>query len=92
MNHNCFNDQEMMDDVLSSQKFITTAYNSNAIEASGPAVKSAMMKLLDEEQTLQHDIFVEMQSRGWYQTEAAPQNKIDQTKSKFSSGCKNCSC
>ena len=92
MNGNCFNDQEMMGDVLSSQKFMVNGYNTNATEASESCVKNTMMSLLDEEQVLQHEIFVEMQSRGWYQTETAPQNKIEETKQKFCNGCSHCSC
>jgi spore coat protein CotF len=90
MNSNCFNDQQMMGDVLSTQKFITNGYNNNAIEASGAEVKNVLLSILDEEQTLQHEIFTEMQGRGWYQTEAAQQAKIQETKSKFQENCHCC--
>ena len=43
------------------------------------------MNLLSEEHQIQHDIFSEMQKRGWYPTQDAPAEKIAQTKMKFSS-------
>lgn len=86
----CFSDREMMNDVLSSQKFITSGYNTTANEAGEPSVKNVMMSILDEEHAIQHDVFCEMQTRGWYQTEAAPQNKVQETKDKFSQNCPSC--
>lgn len=80
-----FGDRERMDDVLSSQKFITEGYNIFANECATPALKSEFMNLLTEEHQIQHEIFTEMQKRGWYQTEQADQNKINQAKQKFQS-------
>jgi spore coat protein CotF len=90
MNTAYFSDKEMITDVLSTQRFITSGYNTTATEASGPKIKSTLVSILEEEQGIGHDIFVEMQNRGWYQTESAPQNKVDQAKEKFSSQCKTC--
>ncbi len=83
MNQPCFTDKEMMNDVLSSQKFMTDGYNSTANEAKESTVRSAFMSILNDEHTIQQDVFNEMEKRGWYQTEQAPQNKIDETKQKF---------
>ncbi len=85
-----FTDKEMIGDVLSSQKFITSGYNTVANEASEPTVKNAFMSILEEEHEIGHDVFMNMKSRGWYETEDAPQNKIDQAKQKFSQNCQNC--
>ena len=43
------------------------------------------MNLLSEEHQIQHDVFSEMQKRGWYPTQDAPEEKIRQAKMKFSS-------
>lgn len=43
------------------------------------------MNLLSEEHQIQHDVFTEMQKRGWYQTQQAPADKAQQAKMKFSS-------
>ena len=84
---NCFDDRAKLDDALSSQKFISDGYNTSANGAAEPMVKNTLMSLLEEEHDIQHDLFLQMQKRGWYQTEPAPQQKIDETKSKFSTCC-----
>ena len=81
--NNCFQDQERITDVLSSQKTITDSYNTFANEASDPVVMNTLMSILKEEHDIQHEVFTEMNKRGWYQTEAAQDNKITQTKQKF---------
>ena len=83
MNTTSFTEQDMMTDVLSTQKFMTAGYNTFAGEASECSVKDAFLSILRDEHDIQHDLFVEMKNRGWYQTENAPQNKIDETKNKF---------
>ncbi len=84
MNQIQFDDKNMMEDVLGSQKFITgDAYNTFANECSDSQLKEAFMNLLEDEHRIQHEIFTEMQKRGWYQTEPATQDKIHQAKQKY---------
>ena len=85
MPDNSFGDREIMYDALSSQKFITGGYNTFANECSCPALKNQFMNILGEEHQIQHDIFSEMEKRGWYATEPADQNKVNQAKQKFQS-------
>ncbi len=82
-----FQDQERITDVLSTQKSATDGYNTFANEASSPEVKNTLMTILNEEHEIQHQVFTEMNKRGWYQTEAAEDNKINQTKQKFAADC-----
>ena len=81
-----FGDREMMEDVLSSQKFVTEGYNTFANECASPAVMSELMNILNEEHQIQHEVFDEMVKRGWYQTEPAPQKKIDLCKQQHAQG------
>ncbi|MEM1485339.1 spore coat protein [Oscillospiraceae bacterium PP1C4] len=85
MNINQFGDREMMEDILSSQKFTTDSYNNFANECASPAVMSELMNILNEEHQIQHEVFSEMTKRGWYPTEPAQQQKVDQCKQKFAS-------
>ena len=82
---NTFQDQQRITDVLSTQKMATDGYNTFANEASDPVVKNTLMSILNEEHDIQHEVFVEMSKRGWYQTEAAEDNKITQAKQKYAS-------
>ena len=78
-----FDDKNMMDDALASQKFITETYNTFANECSDPQLKEQFVNLLEDEHRIQHEVFTEMQKRGWYQTEPAEQDKINQAKQKY---------
>ena len=78
-----FGDREILDDILASQKQMTADYNTAAGEWASGALHSEFMTLLGEEHQIQMEIFQEMQKRGWYPTEQAPQQKIDQTKEQF---------
>lgn len=80
---NCYSDREMINDALSSQKFITDGYNTFANECATPALKTDFMNILSEEHQIQHELFLEMQKRGWYQVEAADEQKIQQAKQKY---------
>lgn len=79
-----FTDQDMMAEALTSQKFITTTYNTFANECASPALKSEFVNILNEEHQIEHEIFTEMQKRGWYQTQPADEENVAQAKMKFS--------
>lgn len=85
MNKHTMTDKEMLTDSLSSEKFMTDHYNHYANECASPSLMNEFMNLLSEEHQIQHDVFTEMQKRGWYQTQDAPAEKIQQAKLKFSS-------
>ncbi len=78
-----FSDKDRMTDALNSQKYVTEHYNSFACEAATPEVVSCIMQILNEEHTIQQDVFKEMSSRGWYVTEAAEDTKLQKAKSEY---------
>lgn len=78
-----FDDREIMNDALISQKFLTDDYNIFAGECSTPAVYNDFMTILAEEHQIQNEVFQEMTKRGWYQTQPAEQQKINEAKTKF---------
>ena len=77
-------EKEMLQDSLISQKCITGSYNTFAGECVNEQLRSAFLNILDDEHRIQADIFCAMQSNGWYQVEAADQQKIQQARTKFS--------
>ena len=81
-----FGDREILDDMLASQKDITGLYNNCANECASNALQNEFMTLLGEEHQLQMEIFTEMQKRGWYNPQQAPQDKIQQARERFSGG------
>ena len=84
MQKHTLNDREMLTDALSSEKFMTENYNQYANECASPSLMNEFMNLLSEEHQIQHDVFSELQKRGWYPTQSAPAEKVQQAKLKFS--------
>ena len=76
-------EKEIFQDCLSSQKFVTTNYNTFAGECVNEQLRSAFLNILDDEHRIQADIFNEMSANGWYQTQPADQQQIQQVKQKF---------
>lgn len=76
-------DQEILNDVLTSQKQITAGYNTFSCECADETLKCDFLNILRDEHNMQTDVFTQMQSRGWYTPAAAPRQKIDAAKTKF---------
>lgn len=76
-------DREIMDDILTSQKHITGVYNSFSNECVNQKLQSDMIKILDEEHSIQFSIFADMQKKGWYNPAVAQAQMIEETKTKF---------
>ena len=84
INTQTFDDKEMLNDALISQKMLTDDYNTFANECATPGIRNEFLSILSEEHQIQADVFDEMSKRGWYQGPPAEQTKIDQAKQKFS--------
>jgi spore coat protein CotF len=78
-----FCDKEILNDALMGQKLISANYNNYAGECVSEPLKNAFLNILDDEHRIQSGIFRDMQSRGWYQVEAAEATKIMETKAKL---------
>ncbi|MGN0634714.1 MAG: spore coat protein [Acutalibacteraceae bacterium] len=76
-------DQEILNDVLFSQKQITGNYNTSGNECVDEKLKADMLNILRDEHNMQSDVFTQMLQRGWYQTPPAQQQKIDAARTKF---------
>lgn len=78
------NDQERMTDFISSEKKMTSNYNTYASECVNLALRDDFLNILKQSHQTQSDLFRMAQSKGWYQVEQAPQNKVSQAYTKFS--------
>lgn len=77
-------DRVIMDSILSATKSACDLMMHGTIESSTPAVHSAFKMSLDECLAMQNEIYSKMSQKGWYPQQQAEQQKIDQTKQKFS--------
>lgn len=85
MAHVPFDDKEKMMDALSSQKFISSDYTTFVNEAATPEFKTCLQNILNEELDIAHNLWCEMNTRGWYPVEKADDNKLQTTKNQFCS-------
>lgn len=82
-------DKDIIMDVLTSQKHITSLYNTFSNECSTKNIKDGFIKILNEEHDIQIEVFDEMNKRGWYSPAKAESNKIESVKMKFNNIKKN---
>jgi len=86
----CFSDKDRLTDALNAQKYAADHYNSFASETATPELRSCVMNILNEEHRLQAEVFDEMNSRGWYPTEKAEQQKLTDAQNRYRAGCMQC--
>ncbi len=82
--NNSLDTKTMLQDFLATQKMITGNYNYMAGECMHDNLRSEVLSILQDEHTIQNDIFLEMKERGWYQVKEAPKAQVDTTKKTYS--------
>jgi spore coat protein CotF len=56
-----------------------------SIESSTPNVHQAFTSALNDTLSMQDRIYKQMEQKGWYTAQQAPQQQVDQVKQKFAS-------
>ena len=82
-NNTQLSEQDMMNDLLTMEKQITSAYNTGITEASCQNLRQTLTTNLVETQQLQYTIFDTMKKKGWYQTKDAQDQDVNNAKNKF---------
>ena len=83
-----FTDKEILGDGLSAQKATTALFNTAADECVHDNVRNTMLKILEQEHSIQNEVFQMMHARGFYETPAAQESKIREAEQKHSQGYK----
>ena len=78
------NDQERMTDFICSEKKMSANYDTFASECVSLPLRDDFLRILNQSHQIQTDLFKMAQSKGWYQVEQAPQNKVTQAYTRFS--------
>lgn len=76
-------DREYMEDILLTAKTLTGLYHYAVQESSTEQLHNEFKKNLNETIIMQHDIYKAMQQNGWYPQQQAPQDQIQQVKTKY---------
>lgn len=83
-----FTDKEILSDGLSAQKATTGMFNMASNECVHDDVRKTMLKILEQEHSIQNEVFQMMHTRGYYETPAAEDKKVQEAKQKFAQGYK----
>jgi spore coat protein F len=84
MNNNSnFSEKEIMNDALTSEKQIITAYGTYLAESTCEGLRSELTKILNDKQKIQFQIFDAMRQKGWYDTKSADMNEVQTAAQKY---------
>lgn len=76
-------DRDLMENELLVIKGVCDLYLHGAIESTTAKVHCAFKEALNESLNMQNHIYNLMAEKGWYKTDTAEQQKIDETKNKY---------
>ncbi len=76
-------DQEIITDLLLTEKKMSTNYNLFASECVNDQLRDAFVDMLTQGHKTQTQLFKTAQQKGWYQVEQAPAQKVSQAEQKF---------
>lgn len=79
-------DKEIVNDFISSQKFVTGNYNTFAGECVNEQLRNDFLNILKEEHCIQAELWTDANTRGWYPTKPAPANEISMVLQKYTTG------
>lgn len=77
------NERDFINDLLATEKYVTTSYSMALHEASHQGLYNDLMSIFSETQECQRDLYELMFRKGWYGIEAADQQQLQQTYQKF---------
>lgn len=83
------NDRDILNDCLSTCKYITDGLNVMALEASHKALYQDVVNMLTETHGCARDLFNVMFEQGHYAFEAAEEQKIQQAEQQFKNYAQN---
>ncbi|WP_035292093.1 spore coat protein [Clostridium sp. KNHs214] len=77
-----FTEQELMQDILATEKQVISAYSTGITESSCPNLRNVLVDNFSRTQDIQYKVYDAMRQKGWYQTKDAQDNEVQQAKSK----------
>ncbi|AEB25479.1 MULTISPECIES: spore coat protein [Bacillus] len=77
------NDRDLVNELLTTEKYITTSYCTALHELSHESLYQDIQAIFDESQKAQRRLYDVMFQNGWYSIEAADTQKLQQSYQKF---------
>lgn len=79
-------DKDLLQDLLVTEKYITSAYDNFANESANPSLRQSVLNILNDEHNIQSDLWNTMNQRGWYQVQPAQPQQIQSAISQVMGG------
>lgn len=81
-NHPTLSEQELMTDLLTSEKQVISSYSTGITETSCPNLRNTLINNFKNVQDVQYKVFDSMKQKGWYQIKDAQTTDVTQAKTK----------
>jgi spore coat protein CotF len=78
------NDRDLINDILSYEKYLTDGFNTGLSEMQMPKLHQAIHDILCDVHKSQSELFDLMFQKGWYKMKVAEQTEIQQAYQQFS--------
>jgi spore coat protein CotF len=82
LQQNQFNEPLCVEDLLTSQKILSSNYNTAVQEAANTALRRDLMGIQQQEQNAAYQVFSYMTQKGWYKVAPADPKMINETRMK----------
>lgn len=82
-NHTSMTKQEILSDILTTEKELAKDYAGNVTESSCPNLRQLLLNNMTECSTDQYAVFEQMKNRQMYETKKAQQNEVQSTRQKI---------
>ncbi|WP_373897684.1 spore coat protein [Haloimpatiens sp. FM7315] len=77
-----FSEQELMQDILATEKQVISAYSTGITESSCQNLRNVLVENFNHTQDIQYKVFEAMRQKGWYQVKDAEDNEVQLAKNK----------
>lgn len=77
------NERDFINDILSTEKYMTSSYVTYLHEASHTSLYHDIQMIFNETQNAQRELYNVMFQKGWYKIEPADQQKLQQSHQQF---------
>ncbi|HHY91682.1 MAG TPA: spore coat protein [Clostridiales bacterium] len=78
-----FSEKELMNDLLMSEKQLSSAYTVGITESTCPNLRNVLLKCEQNVLQNQESIFQSMAQRGWYATKQASPQEVQNVKDQY---------
>lgn len=75
-----FTEKELMQDLLTSEKQVISAYSTGITESSCENLRNTLVTNFEKAQDVQYKVFDSMRQKGWYPTKDAVDADVQQAK------------